>query len=719
VGDFVLENDALRAGFSRQSGALVSLTSKLTSWQIQKPVEDALAFRMYVPMEGRRSNIIYGIGQKPVSMECAERPANQGPLVITWSGLESNNAGILDITFRATVSLTEFGLTFEGEVENNSHLTIESVSFPCLTSISPPAPDDGLVRMNQMTKSFPGTPLYPRFRDSRGYWGVDHPSTGLLFERTPYLLVTNGTEGLYMGAHRRGDQPGVDHTFEQKPGHRDFFSKGVPRGEEISGHPVRLENRNVHFPFIEPGQRKTLTPVVLQPYVGTWHAGVDVYKKWRSSWFTRAKVPTWADDIHSWQQIHINSSEGELRCRYSDLVKHARQCVKHGVKAIQLTGWTMWGQDGYLPDHNIDPRLGTWEDLKKAVAEIQAMGVKVVLYVKYQFADLTTDWYKKELHRLACHDFWGNRCEFEGYSYQSPGQMIYGTTHRLAMMCMSSAEWRKLMHEQFRKCIEVEADGALNDEIQNFRSWHFCFDKDHGHGYPAYIDSGACVLADELAEIAAAEHRGSEPFLLAGENHSDLLKLTHGLSYFRVFEGHIPAERYIDSRFPFMVSVVGFDDRESINACLLYRYIMSYEPFHFRGELDDFPLTMEYGKKVDDLRRRYREFLWDGEFRDVLGAMVDVDGGKVDSGACLYSVFRSRSSGKHAVVAANYSEAPIEARVVLGARDQPGINGGAQENARQGAPPTLAVVSPEEPDPRPCNGTVAIPGRSAVVVMET
>ena len=34
---------------------------------------------------------------------------------------------------------------------------------------------------------------------------------------------------------------------------------------------------------------------------------------------------------------------------------------------------------------------------------------------------------------------------------------------------------------------------------------------------------------------------------------------------------------------------------------------------HFKGRLDDFPLTLAYGKRVDALR----DYLWDGEFRDI------------------------------------------------------------------------------------------------------
>ena len=47
-------------------------------------------------------------------------------------------------------------------------------------------------------------------------------------------------------------------------------------------------------------------------------------------------------------------------------------------------------------------------------------------------------------------------------------------------------------------------------------------------------------------------------------------------------------------QMPLMTAISGFNDRNMINQCLLYRYIMSYEPYNFKGHLDDFPLTMDY-----------------------------------------------------------------------------------------------------------------------------
>lgn len=100
------------------------------------------------------------------------------------------------------------------------------------------------------------------------------------------------------------------------------------------------------------------------------------------------------------------------------------------------------------------------------------------------------------------------------------------------------------------------------------------------------------------------------------------------------------------------------------------------------------------GKKIDALRRRYRAFLWDAEFRDTLRATVTFDGRH------RHLVFVA-SSGKRAVVIVNqeYSK-PNTAKV-----DR--FNSGA-----------LMSVSPEQLDSRPTSGTVTTPARSAAVVME-
>jgi hypothetical protein len=165
-------------------------------------------------------------------------------------------------------------------------------------------------------------------------------------------------------------------------------------------------------------------------------------------------------------------------------------------------------------------------------------------------------------------------------------------------------------------------------------------------------------------------------------------------SYFRINATSRAVCRYIDSQAPLMVAVTGYDDREMLNLILMQRYIISYEPYNFKGHLEDYPLTLEYGKKIDALRRKYKSYLWDAEFRDTLGATVTANG---DS---KYSVFAT-PAGKRAVVVINmeFSKA-INAKVHL---PNPG---------------TLMAASPESPDAQPTTGDLQIPARSAVVVME-
>jgi hypothetical protein len=188
--------------------------------------------------------------------------------------------------------------------------------------------------------------------------------------------------------------------------------------------------------------------------------------------------------------------------------------------------------------------------------------------------------------------------------------------------------------------------------------------------------------------------------VLAGEGCYDLQNRHYNLPYTRTL-GHGQAIRYIDPFLPMMNWVCGYDDRENVNVCLLYRYIISYEPHNFRGHLEEFPLTLEYGKKVDALRKRYQAFLWDAEFQDTLGATVEIVGDKPAHDRPIeHSVFRRHDSGRKAVVIVNNITSPMTAEVSTGWKSR------------------FFAVSPENPEPQPVDGQVQLPPRSAVVVIE-
>jgi hypothetical protein len=104
---------------------------------------------------------------------------------------------------------------------------------------------------------------------------------------------------------------------------------------------------------------------------------------------------------------------------------------------------------------------------------------------------------------------------------------------------------------------------------------------------------------------------------------------------------------------------------------------------------------MAYGQKIDDLRRKYKAYLWDADFRDTLGADVSADA------EFRYSVFLAQNGKRAAVVVNPGSTDAITAKVSL-------PNSGS-----------LVVATPEQPDAKATTGTVQIPPRSVVVVMES
>ena len=69
---------------------------------------------------------------------------------------------------------------------------------------------------------------------------------------------------------------------------------------------------------------------------------------------------------------------------------------------------------------NTDPGLGTWQELHDAIAQIQAKGVKMILFHKPVFADMSTDWYKEVLYKYECDDPYGNKYESGSFSYETP-----------------------------------------------------------------------------------------------------------------------------------------------------------------------------------------------------------------------------------------------------------------------------------------------------------
>jgi len=686
----VLENDRLRAVLDRKYGSLLTLENKQTGWRIEDRSQYGSAFRMDVPLPDRHYHVIT---ERDNPLESAEVQAGGSAAHFVWRNLKSPHAGTLDIILRTSVSLDDSGLVFTTDIDNRSNLPVESLGYPVLSDMSIPSHDKLLYQGGWGYAGMARDQLFPEFSNQAGYWGTDYPMQAALTADTQFVLIFADSEGLYAGYHDSDVQTMARFQFQLEPGYADSLDSAV---EDSTLHKdfSRINFQIIQFTYAGPGQRKKSPPIVLRPYQGTWHRGADIYKEWRKTWFTAPVSPAWVNDVHSWQQIQINSSEDRLLFPYKQLVEYGKDCAKHGVKAIQLTGWNNGGQDRGNPSHDTDPRLGTADDLRNAIEACRQMGVEVILFNKYSFADSTTEWYRKELYRYASRDPYGDTYTLGGYNYDTPAQLSGINTRHLVGMCTACPAWREIAFKEFHKSVELKAGGILQDqEGTHGPGAYYCFAPDHGHPVPTFIFSGDKPLVEGFRKQIDPEH-----FLMSGESPWDLMHRFYRLGYARIQgETHVPLQRYIDPHLPLMIAATGWNDRQMINRALLYRYVISYEPYNFKGRLDDFPLTIEYGKKVDALRRPYKAYLWDGDFNDTLGASVKV-GGKPHS---QYTVFVKQGTGQRALAITN----PSNSDEILCDVSLP--------NSQR-----LSILTPEAPEPHDFSGQLSIPRESAVVLLE-
>lgn len=707
-GEIALQDEKLLIVFNDSTGALTRMENKVTGWVIERRPELGVSFRLFIPLPNRRYNFVFGQSQKAAKVE----KISDREVQIEWENLKSEFGGILPITISADVTLNDGKLIFNASLKNNSNLTIETIDYPYFGDFNPPSRKTPMVVRTMWYDNLGADEIYPHFSNEKGYWGDFYPTKTFDSNKSPFCLIQSPEEGVYIDTHDVTQPYLIQYTFEQHPGIISSVTNAVPQQDEVGGKPVHLEFRTCHFIYAPPNSSFRLIPIVFQCYKGEWHNGVDLYKQWRSTWFKQPQIPMWAKEVNSWLQIQINSSEENYLFSYSKLVDYGRECAENGVSAIQLVGWNKDGQDRGNPCLDTDPRLGTWQQLYDAIKEVQKMGVKVVLFGKFPWADKTTDWYKKELYKYEAKDPFGIPYESGGDSYFTPTQLAAINNRRFAVMDFTDPAYRHIAVNEFKKVLALGVAGFLYDEVPTHNPVYYNFEDNNS---PHYLYAGDEPLALELHAVADSVDRN---FLFAGEGPQDWLMQYYPVSYFRANEFTTPVQRYLDPQIPLMVAVIGFNNREMLNLCLLDRYIISYEPYNFKGKLSDFPLTLAYGKKIDELRKKYKEYLWDGNFQSTKGATVTGEGAykypnflisnepgqgggwNAVDGHFKYSVFVT-STGKRAVVVINQGpKKEIKVTVQIPAAQN------------------LVMATPENPDPVVTDGTIEIPARSAAVVME-
>ena len=642
-----LANQLVEIGVETENGRLVSLLNKRTGVQYIQEPQIADSFRLLVPAHEYLGNYVIGRDMPATSVQC-KHENGASFLEIRYHNVQSRVGPVaVDVTARYSIKDASEDIHCTIEIDNRTeNLVVEESWFPIIsgiTGVGDPARTDLIV------PTFAGEiirdPLH-NLPDS-GIWDArchyyHHWYPGLTMQ---WIALNNGTEGLYACP--------ADQTCALTGFH---FEKYPDRGFGQMWHnpPPRIESLHFSinkFPYLKPGQSWRSPEMVISLHMGDWHKAADKYRSWAMSWMRFPKPPKWlAEEFIGWESTMICSSAEVIHHKYEDLPQMLDNAMAGGVNTLDLVGWSDAMVRRY-PDFTPRERFGGPEGLKKALAQVHAKGGRVIAWGTANRADMSTDWYKNELHKYSIKNndgvtltlHWGH--DVLGYMGQ---QMCYGQGAYVAEMCTSCPEWRDILAKhEIDQMIELGLDGVQLDEICG--SARLCYDPAHGHERPG---EAVTVGTLELAKMLFARARAKNPeFAVTGEEACDSLMQYLDLSFARGMYNRTPnGYRLFRYTFPELKQTfaVGFentvpDEMHRLNTALLAGYFVNYEIHQLGAQVKDLPELAAYGSELLKIRKQYREYLIDGRYLDTLEADV--------AGNVRYGVFKGPHG--YAVVLAN------------------------------------------------------------------
>ena len=213
--------------------------------------------------------------------------------------------------------------------------------------------------------------------------------------------------------------------------------------------------------------------VVVGPFRGDWYDAAQLYRRWAitAPWcakgpiHARPDVPKWLADASYWTIGQLGDRNGIRR----EMEKHEFFGLPTGV--IHAYGYYMSPQQDNLYPEVWPPKLGS-EDFRRAVADLQAIGMRVVPYISGSLWDEDTESYRTEMasERGALINTSGDRTVLTAY----------GGGQRLVCMCPGSQLWQDKLAAICREGVErYGVDGWYFD----FLTIHTadCFNREHGH----------------------------------------------------------------------------------------------------------------------------------------------------------------------------------------------------------------------------------------------
>jgi hypothetical protein len=438
-GTAVLENEHLRIEVDRGSGAIARILDRAGQIHLGPPPGLADVFRLVLRGADKKDRLILGRSQKLTKVTKAG-----GTLDLAWSGpLGDTEGGTHRLPVRMEIRLAGPSLEFRLFLQNDTPHKVIEVWYPLVGGLAGigrgPQGGDTSVMLPTASPTIKGlaTPLGELALHYPGQMNMSYSS----------VFSAKANRALYFASH--------DAVARLK--YYRFFEQSSPAGKDV----FACIQHALHTP---PGKTFEGSPVVLRFHEGTWTEAGPIYREW----FTRTFGLM--DPARSWIRRHsfvqdtmFLLPEGTLNYTFKDIPRWAADARDHGVTAVLVSGWHRGGHDNGYPHYEPDPRLGTYDDLRRGLEACHKMGVRVYFFVNYQPAMIESEWFKKELHQYV------EMREDGGYGATGWGMGTLwarmGHPKPMTWVDPSFPAYRDALLRQFLKLVEAGADGVHVDKM--------------------------------------------------------------------------------------------------------------------------------------------------------------------------------------------------------------------------------------------------------------
>ena len=555
-------------------------------------------------------------------------------------------------------------LEFTIEVDNRTDLPLAEVFFGIIGG------QQGLLERTQTESLVSGLNrnlapnMFTNFRGG-GYGGGN---LGIRYDASNFLYPNPMTMGwiefynrkagigLYYANHDPENRLTGLH-FELRP-----FAKTAVIGDNWAtpadvppDEPIGLTMGWVKFPYAKQGTFKT-GPIALQVHHGDWHDGSRLYRRWFDQHFQVRRKPSWLRKEMAWQSIIISNCEDVIVWKFKDLPRLAAAAKKYGVTTFEILGWNVGGIDRGYPQYRPDPRLGTPEEFREALAKVKALGVHPLIFSNIQVADTAIPLFRNHLHKEAVDGLWAPDFHLMGWGEGTISAHMGLTKHNMTIVSPSHADFKNLLLQQYVNLVKDGADGFQFDKATALGMLDFNTD------IPTSPDLSLTEgVLETLKETLSRCKEVKPDFAQASEMFWDRAFPLVDVSYVRMNDIDMgsTALRYT---FPEWTSTITAErpwDFNVMNNGMRYGLVWAVQPRHYNNSMDD-PLTRPLSRYIQELiriRSKHKDVLFFGRFNDTMGAKVS------GSEHVRYSVFEGMEKPGKACVVVNFGNEETRVKV--------------------------------------------------------